>query len=80
MYLRHRVEESTSHALLMRKGEFGDEQCPSGENKVGTHDRCDTCHKSVRPVRRRRIDNGEKEARKSCCPSTDNYTRNVKSV
>ena len=78
-YLRHRVEESTSDTLFMRKGKFGDEECPSGENEVGAHNRSNRSDKSVSPVRRRRNDNGEKEARSGCCPSAHNYTGNVKS-
>jgi len=72
-YLHHRVEESTSNTLFMRKGEFGDEECPSGENKVGAHNRNDSSDKGVGPVRRRRNDNGEKEACNGCCPSTHSY-------
>jgi hypothetical protein len=64
----------------MRKSKFGDEECPSGENKVGAHDRSDGSDKSVGPVCRRRNDNGEKETRSGCCPSAHNYTGNVESV
>jgi len=79
-YLHHRVEESTRDALFMRKGKFGDEECPSHENKVGAHNRKDSSDKSVGPVHRRRNDNGEKEARKGCCPSAHNYAGNAELV
>ena len=58
----------------MRKGKFGDEECPSRENKVGAYDRNSSSDKSVGPIRRRGNDDSEKEACNGRCPSAHNYT------